>query len=405
MGVKGLNLGVVFLVLNSFAFAAEEKNQLKVIGPTPSQGEVGTEVVFECKNFPTDKLSFEFTGASTKDFAFTQDLEGNYRIRLRVPNGTETGPVKVRILEEKKSDGPQGSTKEKNPFVPAGSFTILSKAKPKTEDSSTTPDGAVGRGRGTQTLPQGPPQGGGTSTPTPPNFAADMDLPIEKPIFGTIQKGKTPPPPPPSPPPIHQGDDRPPTFYGQEVKSENHTIFYVLDISGSMGWDSTQYTKPDGTTALGDRLDHAKAALVKSIMSLPENFKFNILSYDCGIYPWQAGLQQADAAHKAAAIAWVNQQEPQGGTGTGPAVSIALHTPDVKLVLLLTDGAPNCGASGDPNNSMYGEQTIDAHRQMIRINNVHGAQINVYGIMCSGQFRNFCIGVACDNNGAYTDVR
>ena len=61
--------------------------------------------------------------------------------------------------------------------------------------------------------------------------------------------------------------------------SKTSSIVYVIDISGSMGWDMGQYTAPDGSTKTGCRLDRAKAELTKSVMSLPNNFKFNIVSW------------------------------------------------------------------------------------------------------------------------------
>src|SRR5947208_17100100 len=84
-----------------------------------------------------------------------------------------------------------------------------------------------------------------------------LDLPVEKPLPpGHYNR-------PPDPP--ENGDDGPPHFYGQEVKSENGTIFYVIDISGSMAYDRQEYLGPDGATHMGNRLDRAKAELVRSI--------------------------------------------------------------------------------------------------------------------------------------------
>jgi hypothetical protein len=236
----------------------------------------------------------------------------------------------------------------------------------------------------------GPTTGGGTTGTTKgPN--TEEDLPIGKPDF----KGQ--PPKPPEDPP-EQGDEKPPTIYGQEIKSENNTIFYVLDISGSMSLDTMQFSAPDGSTKSGNRLDRAKAELTKSVTSLPDNFKFNMLAYDCSIYPWQGAMQQADAAHKAAAVGWIYGQQPQGATGTGPACAAALKDANNKLVVLLTDGDPNCGAGDGWSDS------TNLHRRMIKSAN-KGAVVNVYGIGATGSFKAFCMNVASDNGGTYTDVK
>jgi hypothetical protein len=234
---------------------------------------------------------------------------------------------------------------------------------------------------------------GGTSTSG--NVDRTLDLPLGKPA----RKGEHHVPPPDNPP--QNGDDKPPTFYGQEIKSETDTVFYVIDVSGSMSWDMGQYTTPDGATATGNRLDRAKAELTKSVATLPDNFKFNMLSFDCSIYTWQAQMVPADAQHKAQAFGWINALRPMGGTGTGPAVADALGLKDNKLVVLLTDGGPNCGA-GDGRTD---DTTIQAHRVMIRTANSQNAVINVFGINATDRFKAFCMEVAADNGGSYTDVR
>jgi Mg-chelatase subunit ChlD len=72
---------------------------------------------------------------------------------------------------------------------------------------------------------------------------------------------------------------------------------------------------------------------------------------------------------------------------------VALADKENRSVVLLTDGAPNCGASD-----------IDGHRRMIRAHNTQGATINVFGIAASGTYRSFCQNVATDSGGSYFDV-
>jgi len=245
----------------------------------------------------------------------------------------------------------------------------------------------------------------GTGTPANPNpmvptaqLDRNLDLPMDAPKIAPPTP--TPPTPPENPTPV-TNPNNPPTIYGKDLKSENGTVVYVIDISGSMGWDIGQYITPDGKTATGARIDRAKAELTRSVTSLPMNFKFNMVSFDCSYYPWMANTVPADAGNKSAAIGWISMLQPQSATGTGPATAAALSDRSNKLLVLLTDGAPNCGA-GDES----GDQAcMDAHRMMIDQGNTQHAVINVFGIGATGDFKAFCMQVAADNAGSYTDVR
>ncbi|HZU99803.1 MAG TPA: VWA domain-containing protein, partial [Planctomycetota bacterium] len=200
------------------------------------------------------------------------------------------------------------------------------------------------------------------------------------------------PPPPPPPPPPTTPITPPPTFYGQALTTESSTLMYVIDVSGSMMY-------LDGFVT---RLDRAKAELNKSIAALPNNFKFNIVAFDCSVYSWQPTLVPATADNKTYAESWVTGLIAEGGTATGPGVALGLAVKDNKLVVLLTDGEPNCGAGDE----VDGDPTcIAAHRAMIQTANSQRAVINVFGIAAVGEFRQFCLDVAADSGGTYTDVQ
>lgn len=221
-----------------------------------------------------------------------------------------------------------------------------------------------------------------------------LDLPVTPPRFGDKVNAT------PIPGPDEDDDDGqdprdtpPPVFYGEEIDSEKDTIYYVIDISCSMGWDLQFYTTDEGGISLGHRLSRAKAELIKSVSGLSENFKFNIIAYDCGIRSWQTALQEATEPNKQSAKAWVMALIQTGATGTGPATAAALADKENTSVILLTDGAPNCGAN-DPS----------GHRSIIRNANTQGAVIDVFGIAASGSYRSFCQGVASDSGGSYHDI-
>jgi hypothetical protein len=250
--------------------------------------------------------------------------------------------------------------------------------------------GAPGAGTGA-----GPAAGGGGSgTPVAPT---NLDLPMEKPTYvappGEDTDDEDDGDPTSDPGGDDPTDEPPPVIYGEEIDSENDTIFYIIDISCSMDWDTQSYTTLDGQTSRGTRMTRAKVELSRSVVGLSRNFSFNIIAFDCGTRMWAQGMQQADDANKASALAWVNSLQATGATGTGPAGALALADKENMSVVLLTDGAPNCGADG-----------FQGHRTMISSANTQGATINVFGIAASGSYRQFCQNVASDGHGSYFDV-
>ena len=174
-------------------------------------------------------------------------------------------------------------------------------------------------------------------------------------------------------------DEPPPVFFGEEIDSENNTLVYVLDCSGSMRQEQ--------------RLIRAQRELSRSIAALSANFRFNVVVYWCEVRAWSMTALPANEANKASASTWACKWGAGGGTATGPAVALGLWDTTVQAVALLTDGMPNCGAPGR-----------EGHRQMIRAKNVQGATINVFGVSASGEWRAWCQAVAADSGGRYVDV-
>jgi hypothetical protein len=267
---------------------------------------------------------------------------------------------------------------------------LLLAASPTLAQTTTSPAAGPGSTTGT-----------GPSTPITP-MPTDLDLPLEAPILVT----PTPVPAPPEPVPIEDDgdeddprDEPPPVIYGEEIDSENDTIVYVIDRSGSMDWDEASFTDLDGNRRFGNRMERAKCELQRSVVGLSRNFTFNIIAFDCSTFMWRNTMQEANDANKAAAVAWIRGLWPGGATGTGPATALGLEQRDNMSVVLLTDGEPNCGMPNE-----YDDFSDDAHRRLIRDSNTQHATITVFGIAASGRYRRFCQNVAADNNGSYFDV-
>lgn len=199
------------------------------------------------------------------------------------------------------------------------------------------------------------------------------------------------------------GDTPPPTFYGEEIDTESDSIFYVVDTSCSMNWDMGNYISVDGKASYGSRMDRAKAEVIRSINGLSENFEFNIISYNCSTAQWSRTMREATDPNKLAASTWISALIASGATGTGPAVAQALTNRDNLTVILLTDGAPNCGVMVLMIAGLE-DQVLSAHRSLIRDANLQRAAINVFGLSASGIHRSFCQGVARDSGGMYIDL-
>ena len=200
----------------------------------------------------------------------------------------------------------------------------------------------------------------------------EIDLPIERPKPKDIPEEE------------EDGDD--PTFYGEEIDSETDSMVYVIDESCSM---------------YGSRIAKAKAELVKSVQALTKNFKFSIVAYSCNVRVWQNKLVEATAQNKSAAVGWSASIQPTGATNTSGGVARALQIDTKnKLVVLLTDGAPNCmSASG------YGSGSSSSHLSKIISSNAQKAKIDVFAIQpWSGSYKKFCQDIAQKSGGKYREV-
>ncbi|MBI4016659.1 MAG: hypothetical protein HY363_03120 [Candidatus Aenigmarchaeota archaeon] len=198
---------------------------------------------------------------------------------------------------------------------------------------------------------------------------------------------------------VHEPETRP-TFYNIALPAQE-SIFYVMDRSLSMDTNIGPGIDPEGMLIRrGTRFAQGIHEIKTSISSLPEGFLFNILIYNCETLPWKEHLVEANEQNKREAYNWLGSRQvhPAGLTGTGPAISYALQENN-RDIILLTDGAPNCGV--EPGTDI---EMIERHREMIRCNNRRNTRIHVFGIRTYGDFRDFCRYVASDSGGSYYDV-
>jgi len=88
------------------------------------------------------------------------------------------------------------------------------------------------------------------------------------------------------------------------------------------------------------RIYRVKKELTRCIRNLPNDVKFNIISFSDVITKWRPGLTRATESAKKKAIAWVQKLEADGLTHTDEAIEEAFKDRQVDTIILLTDGAP-----------------------------------------------------------------
>ncbi len=231
----------------------------------------------------------------------------------------------------------------------------------------------------------------------PAAAGGDLDLPIAPgldPLDITVEANIRPVDPEADAIPFEE--DPAVVLYDEEIPVEARSIIFVIDTSGSMCEPVGYFAGLDGTPTTGTRLDRAKVELVRAILALGESYAFTVHAYSCTFARWSPSRRPATPENKASAVRWVLGLQALGGTGTGPALAVALADRENKTIVLLTDGAPGCGGNGD---------TIADHLATIQANNVQRASIHGFGIGATGVFEQFLRDVAAASGGTYHPVR
>lgn len=111
-------------------------------------------------------------------------------------------------------------------------------------------------------------------------------------------------------------------------------IAILVDFSGS-----TWQKRADGKT----RKDQLDVELEKTLKALPPETQFNVIPYTDAPIPWEKTLQPATPANVAKALKFFTSSKASGKGNFWDAAMLALESPDVDTILVLTDGAPTGG--------------------------------------------------------------
>jgi Ca-activated chloride channel family protein len=110
-------------------------------------------------------------------------------------------------------------------------------------------------------------------------------------------------------------------------------VVYVLDTSGSM--------------EEAGKMVQAQKALVHGLRTLGSADRFGVVGFASAVRPFRDQLLDANKETVEAAVKWVNELSPRGGTNISDALSSALAMRADKnrlfLVVFLTDGKPTMG--------------------------------------------------------------
>lgn len=174
-------------------------------------------------------------------------------------------------------------------------------------------------------------------------------------------------PPPVNPEPPAAGGGTTVEFYGIRTKSKN--LVFVVDVSGSMAepakWtpDTDSGGAPAGQGPKGKRkIDIARWELAKAIGGLPEDARFNIVTFSSDVKVYSpTKMVIATKSAKQQAQAFAEKLEPQEATNIFDALEKAFELAggakmqvdenyklSVDTIMFMTDGKPTIGKSLDP---------------------------------------------------------
>jgi len=135
------------------------------------------------------------------------------------------------------------------------------------------------------------------------------------------------------------------SFFRFSVQSD--MVLFILDISGSMKWPGA----PQGIKESewqGSRIDLAHRELFKTIEGLSKETKFNVAVFSGAVMAWQKAEVQATKENQLAAIAWIREQLPRGGTATYDAIDYGISKTRADTIYFLSDGVPSGGRFEEP---------------------------------------------------------
>lgn len=128
-------------------------------------------------------------------------------------------------------------------------------------------------------------------------------------------------------------------FYG--IRSNTKRVLFLVDVSGSMAFPM------DGKDGKREpRAWRTKREISRALRSLPRDTLFNLMLFAHTVEPWKRRLVPATKENSDAAMAFLEQRPPLGGTNIFAVLLSALSS-GADTVYLLTDGEASVGSVVD----------------------------------------------------------
>ncbi|MEM9378457.1 MAG: HEAT repeat domain-containing protein [Planctomycetota bacterium] len=119
------------------------------------------------------------------------------------------------------------------------------------------------------------------------------------------------------------------SFYGVTFPTDR--VAFVLDLSGSMEID--------------DRIGRLKLQLRDALVGIPSSGRFNLIFFTADASSWGKRLVRMTPANRARADVVIDRLQADGWTNLHAGLALAFSDPDVRTILLLSDGEPSRGVT------------------------------------------------------------
>ncbi|HVR75790.1 MAG TPA: VWA domain-containing protein [Planctomycetota bacterium] len=212
------------------------------------------------------------------------------------------------------------------------------------------------------------------------------------------------------------------TLFGAAVTGKY--IIFVLDVSGSMLTtdplpegqkererprtvvvDPTRPPPKENPREDRQRMFRAKKELASVVRSLPDDVRFNIITYASEVHAWKKTMVPASGANKKSAAEHIAGFKADGITVTDMALEEAFSDLDVDTIYLVTDGAPT--HIGTITGGRLPEDAHDLiraiHERVEELNFLRGVRVFTLGFKDAEV--NFLKKLAADNQGRHVEIR
>jgi hypothetical protein len=150
-------------------------------------------------------------------------------------------------------------------------------------------------------------------------------------------------------------------YFGLELRSAR--VLFVFDRSGSMSW-SVGHKAGDDNDAFGkeSKMEVAQRELTAAVQGLDERTSFNIVGFSSNFEPFQRRPVRATRENREKAVKWIAKLTPDGQTNLAGSLLLAFDNTRpstgaaddaiADTIVVLTDGAPNCGPIAYENDTL-----------------------------------------------------